>query len=197
MKGKFDYIVVLGFLTDSRSRLYNILITRLDKAAELYHAGLAKKIVVTGGGRMKGAVGTEAEVMKRYLVSKGIKPGSIATEQKARNTIGNAFYTKLKIDAAGRQPSILVVTSDFHMPRSRLIFRKIFGKGRRIAFAESRVPDRKVFAKAVAYERESLKDTKKYLDGVSFRSSARSVMERLEEYGSRPMPEAMRKRMWY
>lgn len=197
MKGKFDYIVVLGFLTDPRNRLYRILISRLDKAAELYKKGSADMIVVTGGGRMKGAMGTEAHVMKRYLVKKGIRPNSILMEHESRNTIGNAFFTKRMIDGRSRSPSLIVVTNDFHMPRSRFIFRKIFGNNRKISFVESRTWDAKVLRRAVAYERESIKDTRKYLNGIDFRSSEKSIRKDIEAYRKRSMPDAMKRLMWY
>ncbi len=197
MRGRFDYIVVLGFLTDPKNRLYRILTSRLDKTAELYKEGVAGTIVVTGGGRMKSVEVTEAHVMKRYLIKKGIKPNSILMEHESRNTIGNAYFTKRMIDRRSRDPSLVVVTNDFHMPRSRFIFRKIFGNDRRMAFVESRTWDGKVLRKAVAYEKESIKDTKKYLHGIDFRSSNKSLGKHLEAYRKRPMPSAMKRRMWY
>jgi hypothetical protein len=63
----------------------------------------------------------------RYLIQRGIMPGRIRIEALSLDTIGNAYFAKLlHIDPAG-WTRLLVVTSEFHMPRARAIFEWIFG----------------------------------------------------------------------
>ena len=67
--------------------------------------------------------GNEAEFASRLLQGFGIAPGRILLEQRARNTVENAAYSK-----AMAQPKPgerwLLVTSAFHMPRSIGVFRQ-------------------------------------------------------------------------
>ena len=61
-----------------------------------------------------------------YLRSRGVAERDIFTETASWDTIGNAYFARvLFADVFGWQ-RILVVTSEFHMPRSEAIFRWVF-----------------------------------------------------------------------
>ena len=63
----------------------------------------------------------------RYLLSRGIPPSQIRIENVSYDTIGNAYFAKLLfIDPPGWS-RLLVITSAFHMPRTRAIFEWLFG----------------------------------------------------------------------
>ena len=67
--------------------------------------------------------------MRSYLVEQGVRPERIFMEDKARNTYENlAFSSKILDGLFSRQPSVLIVTSDFHCFRSAQIARKFFGR---------------------------------------------------------------------
>jgi uncharacterized SAM-binding protein YcdF (DUF218 family) len=67
--------------------------------------------------------GTEAEFAARVLESFGIPYGRVLLEDRSRNTVENAVFSK-----AMAQPKPgerwLLVTSAFHLPRAMGIFRK-------------------------------------------------------------------------
>ncbi len=68
-------------------------------AAELYHSGLAEKIIVSGGvvhpaiyyGEKEDRI--EADALKRILLAHNVKENDIFLETKARNTSENFWFT--------------------------------------------------------------------------------------------------------
>jgi uncharacterized SAM-binding protein YcdF (DUF218 family) len=61
-----------------------------------------------------------------YLIKNGIPPAKILLETCSYDTIGNAFFARL-IHVEPRQFSkLLVITSQFHMPRTETVFNWIF-----------------------------------------------------------------------
>src|ERR1051325_8914289 len=65
-----DVAIVLGNTVERDGRPSARLRARLDKALELYRGGLFGHVIVSGGVGAEGF--DEAEVMKRYLVSRGV-----------------------------------------------------------------------------------------------------------------------------
>ena len=62
----------------------------------------------------------------RYLMHKGVDPRRIRIENVSYDTIGNAYLTRLlHVDPPG-WTRLLVITSEFHMPRTRAIFEWVF-----------------------------------------------------------------------
>ncbi len=75
---------------------------------------------------------TEARAMKKYLQAAGWR-SKIFIEEKSLDTIGNAYFSKQIADKFGWR-KILIITSDYHIKRSRWIFKKIFGAGYKLKF---------------------------------------------------------------
>lgn len=99
---------------------------RLDRAAR-YLAVRPDRMVVVSGGMGSGEAYTEAEVMKRYLVGRGIAESRILKEDRSTTTDENLKYSKAVILKRGDDArSILIVTSDFHMFRARQIAARYF-----------------------------------------------------------------------
>jgi uncharacterized SAM-binding protein YcdF (DUF218 family) len=80
-----DAIVVLGAAQyDGRpSRIYQ---ARLDHAIELYEAGIAPILIVTGG-KAEGDRLTEAAAGRAYAISLGVPGGAILSEERGRTTV--------------------------------------------------------------------------------------------------------------
>ena len=73
--------------------------------------------------------------MKEYLVGVWIPESAILLEDKSKDTIGNAYFTKEMLMQYERVlKSISVVTSRFHVPRTQYVFNKIFGEKYNITF---------------------------------------------------------------
>ena len=125
---------------------------RLDKAYTLFQNGDVDCIITTGKYSIAvsvdpGVTGpkTEAEVGKKYLVEKfGADQEDIAErifyENQSVDTIGNAWFVKkLCLEPLGIT-SCIVVTSDYHIDRSRIIFEWILGPQYTVACAAAPSP---------------------------------------------------------
>lgn len=106
---KADVIILLSGEDKERGRM--------TKAAELYHAGYAERVILTNNR----SPGSSFE----YAESFGIPREALIGENKATSTYENALYSKEIIEEEGFQ-SALVVTSNYHMRRSKLAFERVF-----------------------------------------------------------------------
>ena len=89
---------------------------RVWYAAQLFHRGVARRIIVTGGSLLPvtGPAVTEAEAMRRFLIDLGVPSEAITSEGEALNTWQN-IYNVRQIVGDGR---VALVTSGYHMPRA-------------------------------------------------------------------------------
>ena len=99
-----DVIVVLGGGYGERP----------DRAAELFKAGVAPKIILTGAG--------DAVDNKRLLVNRGVAADAIELEAASKSTKENAQFTIPLLRAAGAH-RVILVTSWYHSRRSLNCFR--------------------------------------------------------------------------
>ncbi|MEI6264450.1 MAG: YdcF family protein [Sphingobacteriia bacterium] len=96
---------------------------RFIQAANLYHTGRIKKILMTGGvGKLLQNEPTEAAFVKRELLRNGINAEDIIIEDRSRNTYENAIFSKIITDSLQLAPPYALVTSALHMPRSLNVF---------------------------------------------------------------------------
>ncbi|CBL43602.1 conserved hypothetical protein [gamma proteobacterium HdN1] len=124
---KADVIVVLGGgialpeppqvvpdLNDAADRVWY--------AAELYHAGKAPWVVVSGGQVFpRSGLESEAEYHRKLLERMGVPAEAILVESASRDTAGNAMLTAALMRERKFQKALLV-TSAAHMPRAVLLF---------------------------------------------------------------------------
>ncbi len=131
-------IVVLGGGIDIKGILPHHVFSRLDKALELAHKYPNAKIVLCGRYSFlygpKKPLTTEAEAMRTYLLGKKIPKNRILIEKKSKDTIGNAYYSKKNIFLPRHEKQAIIITSEFHLPRSKYIFQKIFGPTYKLQF---------------------------------------------------------------
>ncbi|MBI3592025.1 MAG: YdcF family protein [Nitrospirae bacterium] len=79
-------------------------------------------VIISGGSVYKGKE-AEAPIVKRFLTDLGVPENKVIMEDKSRDTIENARYTKEICFKAGFKRPILV-TSAYHMKRSLASFEK-------------------------------------------------------------------------
>ncbi|GEL77541.1 YdcF family protein [Tenuibacillus multivorans] len=116
---KVDVAVVLGNKVELDGQPSERLAARLDKAIGLYKEGYFEQIIVSGGIGQEGF--DEAEVMKEYLIEKGIPEQYITTDLSGYNTAMTAKNTKVIIGNQGYQ-SAMIITQFFHISRTKLAF---------------------------------------------------------------------------
>ncbi|WP_026349984.1 YdcF family protein [Bordetella sp. FB-8] len=124
---KAQAIVVLGGNTGhGRSNWFMPLdkdtaMTRLDMAIDLYEAGRAPKIVLSGGA-LAGDV-SDAKSMAYRVRQNGIPENALILENSSRTTHENALLTEDKLELHDIH-NVLLVTSALHMPRAMAAFAK-------------------------------------------------------------------------
>lgn len=114
-------VVVLGqkLLPDGQPSL--VLRNRIDLTVQL-HTELGGVPIITTGADVAGSGESEASVMRRLLASTGKVPKSaIHMDESARNTLENATGALPIVKGLGVD-TIVLVTSDFHVPRAALLF---------------------------------------------------------------------------
>lgn len=115
---KSDCIIVLG------CQVYGttpspFLTWRTEQAFKLYREGYGKYIIVSGG-KGPGENISEAEAMKRYLVSKGVDTSKILIEDKSGSTMANLINSKTIMDEKGLNTAV-IVSNKYHLKRASLI----------------------------------------------------------------------------
>lgn len=106
---------------------------RLDAALDLYQQK-KRKIICLGGGTYHkppalneyGYVIHESSACIKYLLEKGVQVEDLMREWSSYDTIANSFFSLLNFTIPMNLRNILVITSDFHMPRTRAIFEWIY-----------------------------------------------------------------------
>ncbi len=120
-----DVIVVLGGATrgDTHWSSLGDLTAQADRlvhATELFKAGKAPRVLVSGGAP-RGAR-SEAELMEQLLSVMGVPRRAVLRESESRDTHDNARFSAILLRGKGMK-RILLVTSAFHMRRAQALFR--------------------------------------------------------------------------
>jgi uncharacterized SAM-binding protein YcdF (DUF218 family) len=92
---------------------------RVQRAVAAYHAGLAPRLVVTGGVGDAGVA--EASVMQALAVAAGVPEQAVTIEAQATRTLESAHAVGAIGRRAGWQ-SVIVVSDPFHLWRTTLMF---------------------------------------------------------------------------
>ncbi|PYY28612.1 YdcF family protein [Paenibacillus illinoisensis] len=118
-----DYVIILGSGIKG-TELSLTLKQRLDASLD-YIRNHPQTPVIVSGGQGPGESIPEALAMKNYLVEQGITPAQVIMEDKSTSTQENMAFSKKIIDEAGLEhPEIMIVTSDYHMFRSKYLAAK-------------------------------------------------------------------------
>ena len=157
-----DAALVLGYALAPDGSPQPSLIARVDRAAELYRAGLAPRLVLSGGAAR--ARMTEAGVMRELLVERGIPLQAIELDIRARSTEEN-FACGMPILAEKAARTVLVVTEPWHMPRALYQARRYQGDVELLPAPAAQSPEwqelrrrsQHLFAEAVAYVFEPIR----------------------------------------
>jgi uncharacterized SAM-binding protein YcdF (DUF218 family) len=118
--GHWDAIVVAGASVWRGGHPSKALSRRTLAAVELWRAGYAPHLVLTGG--IGDNPPAEAEVAADLARKSGVPKGALVIENRSHTTEENAHFTRLLLGDA----SVLVVTDAYHVLRSELIYRREF-----------------------------------------------------------------------
>jgi uncharacterized SAM-binding protein YcdF (DUF218 family) len=115
----FDAIIVLGYPADSDGNPTPEQQARVSEGVREYERGVAPRLILTGGAAHNNIV--EAESMARVARAQGVPQSAIVLEPRATSTMENACFSAQIMKQNGWR-SAEVITSNYHLPRSGMIF---------------------------------------------------------------------------
>lgn len=114
-----DCIMVLGCLVKDNGEPSHMLEDRLKRAVELYHAGVASKLLMTGDhGRTDY---NEVETMKQYAIEQGVPAEDIFMDHAGFSTYESCYRAK-EIFAVKKA---VIVTQEYHLYRALYVAEKL------------------------------------------------------------------------
>ncbi|MDY7220038.1 YdcF family protein [Denitrificimonas sp. JX-1] len=96
---------------------------RIAHAVYLYEAGLAQKLIFTGGA-LRDDVPSEGKVGARWAIKQGVAPQAIAYESTSRDTWHNLKNAKVILQEEGID-SVILVSDYFHLARAGIMARDL------------------------------------------------------------------------
>lgn len=116
-----DLAVVLGNHVSAAGEASPRLALRLDAALALYRDGRVPLIVVSGG-QDRGSP-PEAQVMRRWLVDRGVPAAAIVEDRGGINTFETARFVAALMRERGLR-SVVAVSQYYHLTRCKLALRR-------------------------------------------------------------------------
>lgn len=126
-----DYLIILGCAIRKDGTPTPILKGRIDRAIEFeqnqYAATGKHAYFIPSGGQGGDEVISEAECMKRYLLSYGVSEERIVKEDKSVNTYQNMAFSDqvIKGHSGGKDVNIAFSTTNYHVFRGYTLAKKI------------------------------------------------------------------------
>lgn len=136
-------IIVLGSPNDSEGNLSSMGIERCQQALAEYALYPDAKILPTGGWgeHFNTTDKPHGYYVRQYLVAHGVPEDRILECAESSNTVEDAQLAKPIIERHGIT-DLIVVTSDFHIPRAQFLFQREFPKIRLVfSAAKTNLPE--------------------------------------------------------
>jgi vancomycin permeability regulator SanA len=152
-----EIIFVLGYTLNEDGTIREMLKNRLEDTFKLYKADNTRQIIVTGAipyTETRIPQKSQAEVMKEYLINKGINQKAIIIEDKSQSSVEQLCWLHEQIDLQKlASPSkIIVIANEFFDKRVEVYCKYILGPNIKFEVFGSQVPKdvRDDFAKVEA-----------------------------------------------
>ena len=108
-------VIILGASVHSDGKLSPILQDRVDTGLKLYNNGKAKRFLLSGDNRKSDY--DEVSSMKNYLMDRDVPESHIFTDPAGIDTYDSMYRSRAIFEV----PSAIVVTQQFHLPRTIFI----------------------------------------------------------------------------
>ncbi|MBP3329272.1 MAG: YdcF family protein [Clostridia bacterium] len=121
----FDYLMILGNQVVGKDTPSSLMIERIDRAVEYLSENKECVAVVCGGITTDEQIISEAELMKKLLIEKGIGADRIILEDKSTTTFENFEYARKVIENHSgksiKKVLVAFLSSDYHIHRASVI----------------------------------------------------------------------------
>ena len=134
-KKKYDAIIILSHLMDSKGNLNNESSLRADRGYELYRNHDKSYIITCGWDYRDDSDIKISDAMSDYLNKKyNIPLEKIIKEPNSKDTVGDAVFTRRNIVEKNKFKDIAIVTSSYHLSRAKEIFKFVYGNNFNLSF---------------------------------------------------------------
>ncbi len=116
-----DAVIVLGCQIYADGRLSPQLELRLQTALETYRAD--PRLIITTGGQGEGEPGPEGQIMRDWLIARGVPGEDVIAECESANTRQNLLFAKALLPEG--VTCVTLITSDYHLPRALALARDL------------------------------------------------------------------------
>lgn len=129
----YDALIVLANEMDTNGTLNEESVSRADLAAKLAGDLHIPYIITCGWAYRQDSKIKIADAFKAFLISKhSVRAENIITEVNSRDTVGDAVFTRANIVSQKKFRNICVVTSSYHVARTKAIFDFVYGRAYKI-----------------------------------------------------------------
>lgn len=119
-------VVVLGKRL-KRLKAHESLQCQVDLGIRTLRETDSRYLILTGGETNPTVPRAESEAMREYAREQGVEEAALRIETRSRDTIGNAFFTRLLVEALPDVQTVRVVTTCYHAERAAYVFEQCFG----------------------------------------------------------------------
>ena len=123
----YDCIIILANEMDRHGNLNAESTSRVQLAVDCYKKEPSATLITCGWDYRADSDLCIGDVMKAYAEELGVPSDKIIAELNSRDTVGDAFFTKLNLLSNHPWKDLLVVTSDYHVDRAHTIFKFVCG----------------------------------------------------------------------
>ena len=121
-----EVLVILSHLMNKKGILNNETVRRINKAIEICYERKIKLIMTNGWAYRKDNSNTIGRIVKNYILNNfKLENCKVLVNTKSRDTVGDAFFSRINLKNYSIS-KITVVTSDYHIHRTKLIFNSFF-----------------------------------------------------------------------
>lgn len=144
ISGDPQLMIVFGCDNDGYE-MSSALKSRVDTALDYLTAHPTVRAILTGG-RVQDKQVSEAECMRAYLAEHGVAADRLIVEDNAKDTVENVKYS-LEIIAQqdlDTSQGVLLVSSEFHLARIKMLWKRAKGATPASTLAASSAPDKAI-----------------------------------------------------
>lgn len=173
-----DAVIVLANLMEADGTLNPESAARAAKAAEVFKDVGAGVLVTCGWAYRDDSDLPVADAFRTHIAARhGIPEARIVAERNSRDTVGDAIFTKHQLALPRGWKNILIVTSAYHVGRTRDIFDFIYGDDAQVSVVGVDVAADDA---VLENEQRSLQAFRRTFDGIN-RGDTQGVLNRLRE----------------
>lgn len=158
-----EVFIVLANLMDKNGELNKESKKRVDELIRVIGIQKNKNIFFCGWAYREDSDKTIASAQKKYFESNHRLQHKIFLIEDSRDTVGDAVFSRILIDNLSGIDVINVITSDYHIERTSIIFNFVFGKTYKIKMISAKTDMPKNY---IATEKESMRKFQETFSGI-------------------------------